>query len=786
MKKYPLVSIIIVNYNGKKFLKECFESLFNSEYPKSKLEVIMVDNCSTDDSISMVKKYFPKVKIIENNENNYCKANNLGIKNSQGEYVGFINNDVEVNKDWLIELIKALTGRKQIAGGMGKVLFKNGLIQSTGHYELPDFYWSDKGLREKDKGQFDKTEILKTVPNIACLYKKEIFDIVGMFDEDFGMYLEDLDLGIRCRKYNLSFLYVPTAFCYHSFHGTAKEEFIISRTERNRLFIIAKHYSEKLPDSLFGKGFFSLKMNELLDFFPLIFNKLVNYSSVNLTLQLLPPLFENLNKLSIHDLDYLRNKNFTQQDKIKELKRKLKDKEIKENDFNISDSRRAIQELNERLKDIDKVQQEREKLFFSLNSKIVELNNVVAEKDSQVEIKDFVIQERDEALKELNDLIKENNGVVHERDRVIQERDRKISEINVLIREKDNLIRESGFILQKKNKKIQELDEKLQALRNELAETYKRLKEQSFVIGEKDRKIQELDYTFQKIERNVIKKTGKLEELRQLLDKTDKKLEFKNQQIVDLNILIEQKTQTILNRDTLLKHKTKNIEELSVKLKNTEQELGRWLDWVDRFWHSKTYRYFLRYIWGLLDIIKKLFRFFSKIFFYIRCFIKYILFCFCLIFKNFIRGLKKIFNIIFFLKDNFMIKEPDISIAYFKADSYEVNQEEGAVYILKLTNNTYIYKKIKILFEICSLDQKKRFGYVIKTLCLAPQNSLISKIKFDWNNNFKFFLNGKSFFPDEGKFIKDFSPRIYALSANLYTKNNKLKESTIIYQTLKR
>ena len=98
--KFPSVSVIVVNFNGKKYLKDCFKSLFNLSYPKEKLEVIMVDNGSEDGSIEYVKRYCPKVKILKNDINNYCRANNLGIKKSKGAYVALINMDTKVTKDW--------------------------------------------------------------------------------------------------------------------------------------------------------------------------------------------------------------------------------------------------------------------------------------------------------------------------------------------------------------------------------------------------------------------------------------------------------------------------------------------------------------------------------------------------------------------------------------------------------------------------------------------------------------------------------------------------------------
>src|SRR3990167_1192623 len=96
----PQISVVVVNYNGLKWLKPCFEALKKTKYPASKLEFIFVDNVSEDDSISFMREQYPQVKILLNSENNYTSANNLGIKKSKGELVALLNNDTEVTPGW--------------------------------------------------------------------------------------------------------------------------------------------------------------------------------------------------------------------------------------------------------------------------------------------------------------------------------------------------------------------------------------------------------------------------------------------------------------------------------------------------------------------------------------------------------------------------------------------------------------------------------------------------------------------------------------------------------------
>ena len=168
----PLVSIITVNYNGKQFLNDCFGSLMNLDYPKNKLEIFMVDNGSADTSLDYVRKKFPKVKIVINNENNYAKANNLGIKAAKGEYIALINNDVKVDKSWLITLVKVAQEDVSIGAVGSKILFTNGSIQSVGHQEYPNFYWGDIGFREKDTNRYNILKEVSSICGCSVLYRK--------------------------------------------------------------------------------------------------------------------------------------------------------------------------------------------------------------------------------------------------------------------------------------------------------------------------------------------------------------------------------------------------------------------------------------------------------------------------------------------------------------------------------------------------------------------------------------------------------------------------------------
>lgn len=263
-KKYlPKVSIIIVNFNGRSLIENCLNSLFSSNYPLNKLEIIVVDNGSTDNSVSFVRRNFPRVKIIKSKENNYAKANNIGIKHSKGKYIVFLNNDTQVDKNWLLPLVELAKSDKRIGAVGSKLLLPDGRLQSFGHREYPNYVWGDNGHGDNpDLPQYNKITEVKSICGAAVLYKRECFKKVGFFDEDFNMFLEDVDMGYRCGKKGWRLLVCPQSIVYHNFHGTINKEGNVSYwIKRNRILFIAKHLPESLPNAITSRVNLILELN---------------------------------------------------------------------------------------------------------------------------------------------------------------------------------------------------------------------------------------------------------------------------------------------------------------------------------------------------------------------------------------------------------------------------------------------------------------------------------------------------------------------------------------------
>lgn len=278
----PAVSVIIVNYNTGDILSECVRSVLNSRYRN--VEVILVDNCSDDTSYRDIKKKFPEIALVENEENmGYCGGNNVGIRRCSGEYVVILNPDTVVTPDWLHEL---LAGYKRHGEGLyqPKLISHSNMdrINSAGNWiQIMGFGFSaGKGMG--DGGEFDSEKRIGFASG-ACLFaKKETFDTIGLFDEFLFAYHDDLEIGWRAAKAGIASYYIPSSVVYHAesliFEWSKKKYFLL---ERNRWYCLMVHYSKRT----FYKILPSLLLLEImmLGFYlykGMIMEKLRGYSSL--------------------------------------------------------------------------------------------------------------------------------------------------------------------------------------------------------------------------------------------------------------------------------------------------------------------------------------------------------------------------------------------------------------------------------------------------------------------------------------------------------------------------
>lgn len=222
MKK-PLVSVIVLNWNGKRYLKNCFESLARQMY--TNLEVIMIDNNSTDESIDLITTNFPWVKVVKNNENlGVAQGYNEGVKYAEGEFIVFVNNDMVFARRWLEELVITAQSSPSIGIIGSKILLldQNSIIDSVGtsldKYGFPSY----PGHGEADRGQYDFIRTSFAVLGASLLVKRKVITKIGLFDDAFFAMSEDWDFCWRARLAGYECMINPHSVAYHKCGGARR------------------------------------------------------------------------------------------------------------------------------------------------------------------------------------------------------------------------------------------------------------------------------------------------------------------------------------------------------------------------------------------------------------------------------------------------------------------------------------------------------------------------------------------------------------------------------------
>jgi len=225
----PLVSVIIVNYNGKKFIKECLDSLKRLNYQN--YEILFIDNASCDESLKIVRQNYPFVKIIENRVNlGFAAANNIAAQKAKGEYLFLLNNDTKVHPDVLMELIKVISKDPTIGICTCKLM----------SYDGKQYFHTGIGC-----DIFGYPVISKQVfyaEGSALMIKRSLFLLVGGFDPEYFMFHEDIDLAWRIQLLNYQVVPVPEAVVYHMYGGSAG-----GSSEKNKYTttLFRRYYSER-------------------------------------------------------------------------------------------------------------------------------------------------------------------------------------------------------------------------------------------------------------------------------------------------------------------------------------------------------------------------------------------------------------------------------------------------------------------------------------------------------------------------------------------------------------
>jgi GT2 family glycosyltransferase len=249
-KTAPLLSIIIPHHNGAHHLPPCFQSLRRQTYPY--LEVILVDNGSTDESIALTRRDFPEVKVIELKQNlGLTGAINRGIQHATGQVIVSLNNDTEVAPGWAQALVEALAAYPDAGMVASKMLLfdERDRLHSAGDGFGANGIPINRGVWQKDEGQFDHDVYIFGGCGGAVAYRREMLNEIGCFDEDLFMYLEDVELNWRAQLAGYRVVFAPQAVVYHRLSATGGGVIASYYTGRNTIFMLAK----VLPGSIFRR-----------------------------------------------------------------------------------------------------------------------------------------------------------------------------------------------------------------------------------------------------------------------------------------------------------------------------------------------------------------------------------------------------------------------------------------------------------------------------------------------------------------------------------------------------
>ncbi|MTI65574.1 MAG: glycosyltransferase family 2 protein [Firmicutes bacterium] len=256
------LSIIIVNYNTNKLIKQTLNSIYKYNH-NIDYEVIVVDNNSSDDSVYMIKSEFFQVILIENNANlGFSKANNIGIKRASGKYILLLNSDTVIERDTLEIMYKYMEGNENVGASGCKVILPNGNLDKACKRSFPTpknalynalkldrLYPENKSFGEYDLTYLDedKTHEVDCLVGAFMMVRREAIEEVGLLDEDFFMYGEDIDWCYRIKKAGWKVIYYPETKIIHHKGGSIKKKRkkIIYEFHRSMYIFYEKHYKNK-------------------------------------------------------------------------------------------------------------------------------------------------------------------------------------------------------------------------------------------------------------------------------------------------------------------------------------------------------------------------------------------------------------------------------------------------------------------------------------------------------------------------------------------------------------
>jgi GT2 family glycosyltransferase/glycosyltransferase involved in cell wall biosynthesis len=251
MANQPLVSVVLVNFRGARDTLEAISGLRALNWPKDALEIVVVDNASGDDSIEVLRSGAPDVVLVESETNSgFAGGCNLGVEHSSGEVVAFLNNDAKPDPDWLARGVETLMSGPRVGAVASRVLDWEG---KTIDYAGAGLTWYGMGYRPLSGHPANRKKEATRGPVLfgtgsAMMVRRDVYEELGGFDEDFFMFFEDVDFGWRLNLRGYEYLYEPDSLVFHKHHqsmkgvGIHKEEYLL---ERNALMCLYKNLGQE-------------------------------------------------------------------------------------------------------------------------------------------------------------------------------------------------------------------------------------------------------------------------------------------------------------------------------------------------------------------------------------------------------------------------------------------------------------------------------------------------------------------------------------------------------------
>ncbi|MFN3762560.1 MAG: glycosyltransferase family 2 protein [Anaerolineae bacterium] len=241
--KTPLVTVVIPNWNGAVHLPTCLDSLRCQTFRD--FEVIVVDNGSADDSLTLLARDYPEVRVLALGENRgFAGACNAGIRAARGEFIVLLNNDTEADPHWLEEVVAAFRRHPEagLVASKMRLFDRRDVLHTAGDYYRVDGRPGNRGVWETDVGQYDREEYVFSACGGSAAYRRAMLDEVGLLDEDFFYSCEDVDLAWRAQLAGWRCVYAPRAVVYHKLSATGGGVTASFYDGRNFIYLLVKDY----------------------------------------------------------------------------------------------------------------------------------------------------------------------------------------------------------------------------------------------------------------------------------------------------------------------------------------------------------------------------------------------------------------------------------------------------------------------------------------------------------------------------------------------------------------